>query len=54
MDPQLTDTIVRLVSGVGFPIVVAGWLLWRMERILTELRDAVLALREEIRASHRP
>lgn len=31
------DEIVRLLGQVGFPIVVAGYLLMRMERTLREL-----------------
>lgn len=31
------DEIVRLLGQVGFPIVVAGYLLVRMERTLREL-----------------
>ncbi len=45
---------IQVVSSVGFPIAVASYLLFRMERIMTELRDAILALTAAARAANRP
>ncbi|KKL90208.1 hypothetical protein LCGC14_1906970 [marine sediment metagenome] len=41
MDVEIVE---RLISSVGFPVVVTGYLLWSRDRILKELRDAVREL----------
>lgn len=35
------DTIVRIISQLGFPIFVAIYVLVRMETVLAQLKDAV-------------
>lgn len=40
---------IQMISSVGFPIVVASYLLLRMERVITELRDAIRSLVTEVR-----
>jgi hypothetical protein len=39
---------IQIVSSVGFPIAVASYLLFRMERIMTELRDSIRDLNHGI------
>ncbi len=39
---------IQVVSSVGFPIAVASYLLFRMERIMTELRDSIRDLNQGI------
>lgn len=40
-DATVIDEWTRVVSGVGFPIAVALYLLIRMEGVITKLTDAV-------------
>lgn len=37
MDTATIGLIGDLVSKLGFPIVVSIWLLWRFDRLLTQL-----------------
>lgn len=53
LDNLSVDTIVALVGNLGFPIFVAGWLLFRTDRALRELRDLVRELINIQRASPR-
>lgn len=41
-----------LINSVGFPIVVAGYLLWSRDKILKELRDAVQELTVYLKKSN--
>lgn len=43
------DQIVNLISQVGFPIVVAGYLLFRMERKLSVLEKEFTELKTEVK-----
>ena len=45
---MLVDTVTRLIGNVGFPIVVALYLLWERRTLIKELTDAINALREAI------
>lgn len=39
------DTIVQLVRDLGFPVVVAGYVLFRVDRSLRALTGALVELR---------
>ncbi len=41
MDPANAQTVTELISSVGFPIFVACWLLFRSDKILTNLTEAI-------------
>ncbi len=43
------DTIAALVGNLGFPIVVAGWLLFRTDKMMREIVSALRELTREIR-----
>lgn len=43
-----TEQLVQLISNVGFPIVVAGYLLWKIEPALSGLTTAVNKLTERL------
>lgn len=49
MENELLDQIIRAISALGFPIFVAVFLLFRTDRIIGELRDAVRELIAVIR-----
>lgn len=44
MENELLDQVIRAISALGFPIFVAVYLLFRTDRILGEVRDAVKEL----------
>ncbi len=37
----MDDLIMKYVMTLGFPALVAGYVLIRLERVMTETRDAV-------------
>lgn len=39
------DAVGRLVSNVGFPVVVAGFVLYRIDPLMRSLLDAVNSLK---------
>ncbi len=43
------DTVERLISSLGFPIVVAGYLLIRFDGLLRSLKSSVDELLEEMK-----
>ena len=43
-----TNDIIALVGDLGFPIVVAGYLLMRTDKMMRELLSAIKALTQEI------
>lgn len=54
------DQVVQVIQGVGFPVAVAAWLLWRGDKrdkqtveALGELTVAVKALDAHLRAQSR-
>ena len=49
---QKYEFLVRFLSQVGFPIVVAIFLLWRLDNTLNGLSDSVRALTTEQRESN--
>ncbi len=42
------EELLKLISNLGFPIVVAAYLLIRIEEKLDELSTAIISLREAI------
>ena len=53
MDPATITTITQLVGSLGFPIIVAGYLLWERRTIMSELIQTLEALKEAIERSNR-
>lgn len=41
MNPPSSCDWVAVITNLGFPIVVAGYLLIRLDSVITELRDSV-------------
>ena len=35
------DTIMKVISNVGFPIAVCVWFAWRDQKFLTKLTDSL-------------
>ncbi len=48
VDPATVKMVTDLISQVGFPIVVAGYLLFRMERKLSRLEKEFTELKTEV------
>jgi len=47
------EDLVKLISTLGFPIMVSCYLLVRMERIITDLRDELYERPCLVRQDHR-
>lgn len=45
------ETISALVGNLGFPVVVAGWLLFRTDKMMREIVSALRDLTRELRES---
>ena len=43
MEPALT-TAVEIVKSLGFPVLVALWLMFRTDRLLSKLTAAIIEL----------
>ena len=48
MEPITIDTFLKLIGEVGFPIVVATYLLLRTNGKMDKLKDAILELKEAV------
>jgi hypothetical protein len=44
IEQTVLDQIVSVISSLGFPIFVAVYLLFRTDKVLREVRDAVREL----------
>lgn len=42
------DNVIQIISGVGFPIFVAVWLLYYGKKQQEELRDVITELKLEV------
>lgn len=51
MDATTIQTIPQLIGSLGFPIVVAGWLLIKGSRDSQNLQDAINAQKESTQAA---
>lgn len=48
VEVSMLDAIVQLIQTVGFPIFVAGWFMFRMEKKLDENREALGSLKSAV------
>jgi len=48
MDVQVIEVIAQLVNQVGFPVLVAIYLIWRHETIIKQLQEKIEKLENAI------
>lgn len=49
----LNDTIVPIISNVGFPIAIALYVLFRLEKVVKQNTEVIQQLVLEIRAGNK-
>lgn len=48
MDEGIFETIVRLISQVGFPIVVCGAMFWFINKTMEKIQSAIGAMNNTV------
>ena len=48
MDTTWVDIVIRFISTLGFPIVVAVWLLWRDWKLTTKFIETLETLKDAV------